>query len=98
MKIIEDVKSYALEGLREYLVYNNIKIECREDLVKAYMKMHDGGYFFKAVMQNSMNEVKEILKEFADAWEKDQDILEKDLVFFGARRVLEKMNNMKSKR
>ena len=98
MKIGKDVKSYALEELREYLVYNDVKIETRDDLLKAYLKMHDGGYFFKAEINKVMNEVKEVLNDFADAWEKDHDILEKDLVFFGARKVLEKLNNLKPKR
>jgi len=92
-KVEKDVKSYALDELREYLVYNDVSIESKDDLVKVYVKMHNQGYFFKAEINNVMNEVKQILNEFGDAYEKDHDILEKDLIFFGSKKVLEKLNN-----
>ncbi len=96
MKI--EVKNYALDELREYLIYNDITVASRDDLIKVYSDMYDKGYFFKAYMNDKMDEVKSILNDFANAYEKNKDILEKELIFFGSRRVLEKMESMKVKK
>lgn len=97
-KLERDVEFYALEELREYIIYNDVKIEEKDDLTYTFVKMYDKGYFFKADINNLMNEVRTILNKFAQAWEKDHDILEKDLIFFGPRKVLQKMETMSTKR
>lgn len=87
------VKAYAYDSLREYIVYNNIEVKSKDDLTKIFVVMHDKGYFYKAVVNNLFDEVKSALKEFANYYEKDNSILEKDLVFFGSRRVIEKIES-----
>jgi len=89
------VKAYALEQLREYLIINDVEISCKDDIKKAYLNMKKQGYFFKANTKELMDDVRVTISQLAEAYDKDKDILEKDLIFFGARRVLEKMDTNK---
>ena len=98
MKDLKNVKVYALEQLREYLVINNVEVNERDDLIAVYLKMHKEGYFYKAEINDCINQVKATFSEFANAYEKDKDIMETDLIFMGARRVLEKMESNKNRR
>ena len=98
MNEIENFKAYALDQLREYLVINDIEIESKDDFVKIYLDMLKGGYFYKADINDKLNEVKSAFNDLAKAYEKDRDILERDLIFFGSRRVLEKLHQNNTKR
>lgn len=98
MEKITNFKAYALDQMREYLIVNDIEVESKEDFTKIYFDMLKTGYFYKADVANELDEVRNIIRDFAKAYEKDRDILEKDLIFMGSRRVLEKMNVNKPKR
>ena len=95
--MIKDAKVFALETFREYIVYNVDKIHSKDDLVKIYLKMNSKGYFYKAEECKKMNEVKRVLNELFRVYEKDHSIIEKDLIYFGANRVLQKLENYKKK-
>ena len=56
------------------------------------------GYIYKAEVNEVLNVVKETFEEFGKAFEKDKDILEKDLIFLGHKKVLDKLNSNKVKR
>ena len=92
------IKAHALEQLREYLIINDVEVNDKEDIIEIYLTMRKKGYFLKADMNHWLDDVRSTFKEFADAYSKDKDILEKDLIFFGARKVLEKINANKIKR
>ena len=94
----EQIKALALDELREYLIINDIVIEDKEDIKKAYLDMRNAGYFHKAIVSDGLEIVRKTFSSLADAYEKDQSIVESDLIFFGSRKVLEKMNNNKIKR
>lgn len=93
---IKKIKSDALEQLREYLVINDIEIDSKEDFIVVYLKMRNEGYFYQAERNDALEEVKETITELAKAFEKDKDILEKDLILFGPRRVIEKLEGNKT--
>ena len=94
----EQIRALALDELREYLIINDIEVESKEDIKKAYLDMRNAGYFYKAELNDGLDIVRKTLSALADAYEKDQSIVESDLIFFGSRRVLEKMNSNKIKR
>lgn len=94
----EQIRALALDELREYLIINDVEIESKEDIKKAYLDMRNAGYFHKAIMSNGLDVVRKTLSALADAYEKDQSIVESDLIFFGSRKVLEKMKSNKTKR
>jgi hypothetical protein len=98
MEKITNFKAYALDQMREYLIVNDIEVESKEDFTKIYFDMLKSGYFYKADVANELDEVRNIIRDFAKAYEKDKDLLERDLIFMGSRRVLEKMNVNKPKR
>ncbi len=98
MEKIANFKAYALDQMREYLVINDIEVESKEDFTKIYFDMLKGGYFYKADVANELDEVRNVIRDFAKAYEKDKDILEKDLIFMGSKRVLEKMSANRAKR
>ena len=80
------------------MIVNDVEVESKEDFTKIYFDMLKAGYFYKSDVANELDEVRNIIRDFAKAYEKDKDILEKDLIFMGSRRVLEKMNVNKLKR
>lgn len=90
------VKAYTLDQLREYLIINDVEIKSKEDFVEIYLKMNSEGYFYKAHLSESMDEVRDAFSILADAYTKDKDIVEKDLIMFGSKRVLEKINSNRS--
>lgn len=95
--MIQDMKVFALEELRAYIVFNSVEIHDRDDLLRVYLKMHKEGYFYKVEEAGKMREIKKMLNDFSNAYEKDADILEEDLVRFGAGRVLDKIEKMKKR-
>lgn len=98
MKEIKTIKAYTLDQIREYLIINDVEVNSREDIIALYLKMRGEKYFYKADVNESLDVVKETFKDLAEAFEKDKDILEKDLIFFGSKKALEKMENNKIKR
>ena len=94
----KSVKAYALDQLREYLIINDVEVTNKDDFVKIYLDMKNGGYFYKADVKGALAEVRQAFSELADAYEKDADVLEKDLIFGGAKRALEKISSNKAKR
>ena len=93
----EKLKWFVLEELREYIVYNDIEITCRDDLLKTFIEIREDGYFYEVEEADKMREARAILNKFADAYENDKDILEKDLVLMGPRVVLEKIEKIKKR-
>ena len=89
------IKAYALDSLRRYLIVNDIEIGSKDEFTAVYFDMYKAGYFYKADVSNKLEEVKATFDEFSRAYTKDKDILEKDLIFFGSRRVIEKMEAIK---
>ena len=98
MKDLITVKNYALDQLREYLIINDVEISNKEELIVLFSKMYKEGYFYKAEINEVLDVVKETFEEFGKAFEKDKDILEKDLIFLGHKKVLDKLNSNKVKR
>ena len=94
----KSIKAYAYDQLREYLIVNDVEVTKKEDLIEIYFKMRKEGYFYKADVQGELEEVRMAFTELGKAYDKDRDILEKDLIFMGSKRVLEKMDSVKSKR
>lgn len=93
-----EIEAYALNSLREYLIYNDIEINNKDELIECYEKMEAQGYFWRAIEGNAMNIVNDVLKKLANAYVEDKNIIENDLIFMGARKVIEKMEQMKNKR
>lgn len=87
------LKSIIIEEIREYLIINDIEISAVEDFKETYLKMRSVGYFHKAISSDRLDAVRQVFSDLAEAYEKDKSIIESDLIFFGARKVLEKMNN-----
>lgn len=85
-------KAYALDQLREYLIINEITIEDKSDLKKIYLEMLNKGYFYKADVARMLDDVRDAISELGKAYEKNSDIVDEDLIFYGSKRVLEKMN------
>lgn len=94
----QQIKALALDELREYLIINDVEIESKENIKQAYLDMRSAGYFYKAELSGGLETVRKTFSELADAYEKDKSIIESDLIFFGSRKVLEKMNSNKIKR
>lgn len=90
-----DVEMFVLEELREYIVYNDIVIWSRDDLLKTFIEIREDGYLYEIEEAGKMRIARAILNKFADEFEKDKDLLEKDLIIMGPRIVLEKMDKTK---
>lgn len=95
MKKQISLEEYVLEQMREYVITGDVKVESKEDVINLYDKMYKEGYFFQADMKNALEEVKQFINEFANCYEKDASVLEKDLVFFGPHKTIEKMEALK---
>jgi len=95
MRKIEDYRAYAIESLREYIVYNAITINDRDDLLKVYIMMREEGYFFKAELNKKMDVVKKTLNDFTKLYEEDPAEIEEDLIMFGANRILRLIDQKK---
>ena len=93
----EKVKWMVLEELREYIVYNDVEISCRDDLLKAFIEIREDCYLHEIEEAGKMKEARNIFNKFADAYVCDKDILEKDLILMGPRVVLEKLENIKKR-
>ena len=87
----------ALEDIREFIVYNDIEITSKDDLIEMFVKMSSKGYFYRVKKENQMRKLRIVLKQFAKAYEQDKDILDTDLIIKGPRVVLEKLENFKKK-
>ena len=85
----------ALEDIREFIVYNDIEINCKDDLIELFVKMSSKGYFHRVKKENKMRQLRVVLKQFAEAYEQDKNILDTDLIIRGPRVVLEKLENIK---
>lgn len=92
------VKAYALDAIREYLIINDVEINGKQDFVALYLKMRKEGYFYKADLNDALDIVRDVLGRLADAYEKDKNIIESDLIFRGSGCVLEKLEAPKTKR
>lgn len=89
------LEEYVLEQMREFVITGDIKVESKDDVIALYDQMYKKGYFYKADVKEMLGEVKTFINKFADCYEKDASVLEKDLVFFGPHRTLEKMESLK---
>lgn len=96
MKKQISLEEYVLEQMREYIITGDVKVESKEDVINLYDKMYKEGYFFQADMKDALEDVKKFMSEFANCYEKDASVLEKDLVFFGPHKTIEKMNVLKN--
>lgn len=92
------IKAIIIEEIREYLIINDIEIFSSDDLKEVYLNMRNAGYFYKAMVNDKLDAVRQIFSQLAEAYERDKSIIESDLIFFGSRKVLEKMNNNKIKK
>lgn len=91
----EDYRVYAIESLREYIVYNAMEINDKDDLIKIYIMMREDGYFFKAEINKKMDIVKKTLNDFTKLYEEDPAEAEEDLIMFGANRILRLIDQKK---
>jgi hypothetical protein len=91
-------KAYAFDQLREYLIINDVTINSKEDFIEIYFKMKKEGYFYKADLNGELEQVRDAFTELSRAYDADKDIVEKDLIFGGSKRVMEKMAAKKAKR
>ena len=98
MKNIEDIRVYALEQIRRYLITTDTEIKTKEDFKRLYFDMFNEGYLYEADVQRKLDGVKSIITDLSSAYLKDKNIIEEDLIFFGAKRVLEKIDKNKRKR
>ena len=94
----EKIKAFALDELREYLIINDVEILKKDDIKEAYLTMKSMGYFSKAINAGAIDVVRDAFSELAELYEKDKDVVEKDLIFFGSRKVMEKIAGNKIKR
>ena len=94
-KPVKDIETHALEELREYLIFNNIEIKSKDQLMNVYLKMFNEGYYYKATIYVMRDDVRKALKNFANAYEENHDVLDKELIFFGAKKAIAKMRKMK---
>lgn len=92
------VRAYALDTLREYLIINDIEINNKQDFVAVYLKMRKEGYFYKADLNEALDIVRDVFSKLAEAYQKDKNIVESDLIFRGSGCVLEKLDAPKIKR
>ena len=98
----EDVKNKSLEWkvleeLREYIVECDIEISCRDDLLSVFIEMKEDYCFSFAEEKEKMREARRIFKKFADLYESDHSIWEKDLQILGPTIVLEKIEKNKKR-
>ncbi len=89
----KSIKVYALEQLREYLIINDIELNSSDDFISTYFKMHKEGYFYKAEVSGKLEEIKRLFSQLAKQYENDKDIIERDLIFRGPLKVIEKLQN-----
>ena len=75
--------------------YNEIVIWCRDDLLKTFIEIREDGYLLEVQEAGKMRVARAILNKFADEYEKDKNLLEKDLIIMGPRIVLEKLDKLK---
>ena len=92
-----DYRVYALETLREYLVYNDVDIKDKHDLIKTFIIMREEGYFFKAVINKKMNEVRKTLNEYIALYEQNPTEIENELIVFGSRKILQRIDSISKK-
>jgi len=59
--------------------------------------MFNEGYFYEADEQRKLDGVKRTITDLLNAYLKDKNIIEDDLIFFGAKKVLGKIDNNKRK-
>ena len=83
-----ELKAYALEKLREYIVYGNIEIKDKNDIKSAYSKMVESNYFDKEKLEH-VSLISSIIEEFAEYYDKDPNILDEHLIGYGPTRVLD---------
>jgi len=91
------LEEYVLEQMREFIITRDVKIESKEDIVDLYGKMYKEGYFFQASMkgEGALKAVQSFIGDFANCYEKDASVLENELIFFGPRKTIEKMEALK---
>ena len=92
------LRAYALDQLREYLILDCDELQENVDLKKTLDIMKKKGYFFKVNSTEDEKEIERTFEEFANAYKNDKSILEKDLIFFGSRRAIEKMDANRTKK
>ena len=86
----------AFEEIREFIVYNDININCKDDLLELFVKMKAKGYFDKIKKANRMRDFRNILSAFVKAYEYDNSILDPVLIVNGPRAFLEKVEKYKN--
>lgn len=82
-----ELRAYALEKLREYIVYGNIEIKDKNDIKSVYNRMVEVNYFDKAKSEHAST-IKSVIEEFAEYYDKDPNILEEHLIGYGPTMVL----------
>lgn len=92
-KLMYDV----FEEIREFIVYNDLNITCKDDLLEVVVKMKAKGYFDKVKKENRMREFRSLLSAFTKAYEEDQSILDPILIVNGPRVLLEKLESYKNR-
>lgn len=94
---MDKVIKNSFEQIREYIVFNDIEVDGKDDLIKLFVTMSDKGYFYEAKQKEKMKELRSLFSKFANYYEEDKAILDKDLIFFGPRAVFEKIQNYKKR-
>ena len=92
------IREDTLNSLRTYLVTSEAEVNSKEDFKKVYFKMYKEGYFFKADLADALDQVKKVFDELELFCENNKNIIEEDLIFYGARRVIDKMNRQSAKK
>ena len=95
---MDKVMYNAFEEIREFIVYNDIEISCKDDLIELFVKMREKGYFGEVKKDHRMRELRENLSVFSKIYEKDATILDPGLIIRGPNKVLERIEKYKKRK
>ena len=88
----------AFEEIREFIVYNDIDVNCKDDLLEVFVKMKSTGYFDKVKKEHRIRDFRRLLSEFAKIYEEDREILDTVLIINGPRVLLEKLEKQEKRK
>lgn len=88
----------AFEEIREFIVYNDIDVKCKDDLLEVFVKMKSKGYFDKVKKEYRIRDFRRLLSEFARMYEEDKEILDTVLIINGPRVLLEKLEKQEKRK
>ena len=93
----EKIEFRVLEELREYIVFNDITINCKDDLLRTFIEIIEDCYLHEVSEAGKMNVARDVMNRFVKYYAKDKSILENDLIMFGPTPVMEKIKKEKKR-